>query len=242
MEIVNYKLFADAKAAAPSGFHLPPDTWKHGANYRTMLIDCNRYIQWATRIFQAAGGVIQHPDHTIKSFQDDVFNNVHPPYKAVFNCAGLGSLWPSNFPCNVSIREHVLCVRVPWQRRAVYDDLDTYVISSSVGDRRLYDSNAKHPDEHDRASILERCERPCPGISQAPVVRDQFSMRLQWSIGVRVECELVATLPLDSGDGKKRLIVHNYGHGFSAVCTSPGTARYAVDLALKALEENDNAK
>lgn len=143
------------------------------------------------------------------------------------------------------MRGQVLRVQAPWLKTALYADFDTYIIPVGgphgevvLGGVRHYDSYAVELCRHDRAAILERCERLCPGIAAAPVLREQAGLRPHRS-EVRVECEWLPAVGarLDAVDvgGGQRLVVHNYGHGGYGVSTSPGTAKYAVQLAVDAL-------
>lgn len=122
----------------------------------------------------------------------------------------------------------------------MYADFDTYIIpvgSSGevvLGGVRHYDSYSAQLCRHDRAAILERCDQLCPGIAAAPVVREQTGLRPHRS-AVRVECEWLRRSN-GNAKGSEQLVVHHYGHGGYGVSTGPGTARYAVQLAIDALQ------
>lgn len=218
---------------------MPPGEWLHGARFTTLLADCRRFLPWATRRFLVAGGRLQQ--RSVGALAD-LFDDSDAMYAAVFNCSGLGARKLCADTRLVPIRGQVLRVHAPWLRTAFYDDFDTYVIPGFdgeviLGGVRHYDSHSVEPDRHDRAGILERCERLCPGVAAAPVRREQVGLRPHRS-EVRVECEVwPATPPPLVADGR-RLVVHNYGHGGYGVSTSPGTARQAVQLARDALMRN----
>lgn len=138
------------------------------------------------------------------------------------------------------MRGQVVRVQAPWLKTALYADFDTYIIPVGgphgevvLGGVRHYDSYAAGLCRHDRAAILERCEQLCPGIAAAPVLREQAGLRPHRS-EVRVECEWLRQAADDVG-GAQQLVVHNYGHGGYGVSTSPGTAKYAVQLVVEAL-------
>lgn len=135
------------------------------------------------------------------------------------------------------LRGQIVRVHAPHVRNAMYVDFDTYLIPVGragelvLGGCRQYENYSRELCAHDRAAIVERCERACEGVRAAPVLREQCGLRPHRA-AVRVECE---RLPAASTATESMLVVHNYGHGGYGVTMGPGTARYAVELAMAEL-------
>lgn len=126
-------------------------------------------------------------------------------------------------------------VKAPWIKTAFYGDFDTYIIPGfdgvTLGGCRNYDSYELKLNNHDSASIRERCEKLLPGLANAPVIREGVGLRPHRD-PVRVEAQLVTSL---RGSLK---VVHNYGHGGYGVTTAPGTAIYCSKLVKDIISSN----
>lgn len=134
----------------------------------------------------------------------------------------------------VPIRGQIIKVKAPWIRTAFYADLDTYILPGfdgivTLGGTRQYESYNLNIDKYDSLAIRERCEALLPSLKSAPAVREAVGLRPHRST-VRVEFEITK-----DSDGNQLSCVHNYGHGAYGVTTSPGTAKYAVELAKQML-------
>lgn len=155
-------------------------------------------------------------------------------HAAVFNCTGLGARKLCDDMKMVPIRGQIIKVRAPWVKTAFYADLDTYIIPGfngiiTLGGTHQYESYNLNVDKYDSLSIRERCNALLPSLKTAPVVREAVGLR-PYRSNVRVESEI-----LTDSKGNQLKCVHNYGHGAYGVTSSPGTAKYAVELAKKML-------
>lgn len=160
-------------------------------------------------------------------------------YAAVFNCTGLGARRLCNDMKMVPIRGQIIKVRAPWVQTAFYVDLETYIIPGfdgiiTLGGTRQYENYNLNVDKYDSLAIRERCEALLPRLKTAPVVREAVGLRPHRN-EVRVELEIITDT-----EGNSLKCVHNYGHGAYGVTSSPGTAKYAVELAKQMLGRSGN--
>lgn len=158
-------------------------------------------------------------------------------YPIVFNCTGLGAQKLCNDRKMVPMRGQIIKVKAPWIKTAFYADYDTYIVPGfdgtvTLGGTRQYESYNLKIDKYDSLSIRERCESLLPNLNGAKVVREAVGLR-PYRSSVRVESEQL----IDS-KGNRLRVIHNYGHGGYGVTTSPGTARYAIQLAREALRQS----
>lgn len=134
----------------------------------------------------------------------------------------------------VPIRGQVCKVNAPWIKTAFYAEYDTYIIPGfdgvvTLGGTRQYESYDLNVSKHDANAIRERCEALLPSLQKAPVVREAVGLRPHRHM-TRVEWEILR------GTNEQTVkCVHNYGHGGYGVTTSPGTAKYAVQLVKELL-------
>lgn len=160
-------------------------------------------------------------------------------YAAVFNCTGLGARKLCNDMKMVPIRGQIIKVRAPWIRTAFYVDLETYIIPGfdgivTLGGTRQYENYNLNVEKYDSLAIRERCEALLPSLKTAPVVREAVGLRPHRN-EVRVELEIMT-----DAEGSSLNCIHNYGHGAYGVTSSPGTAKYAVELAKQMLGRSGN--
>lgn len=145
-------------------------------------------------------------------------------YDIIVNCTGFGARKLCNDLKIIPIRGQVIKVHAPWIKTAFYAESDTYIIPSfngnvTLGGVRQYDDWNKQINENDTVGILKRCQKLVPSISSAEILQELVDLRPHRDV-VRVEPQII--------DGLK--VVHNYGHGGYGVTTSPGTAKYSVQL------------
>ena len=98
--------------------------------------------------------------------------------------------------------------------------------------------------------ILQKCERLQPGIASSPVVSDKVGLRPCRRGGVRCEVDIVKGPLLIfepfhmqmenilSVGGKRRVVIHNYGHGGSGVTLSWGCAGQVLQILERYLQNN----
>lgn len=162
------------------------------------------------------------------------FNEFDSNTDVVLNCTGFGARYLCNDIKMVPMRGQVIKVKAPWVKTAFYADYDTYIIPGfdgvvTLGGTRQYESYDLDVNEHDSKSIRERCDKLLPSLRKASVVREAVGLRPHRHI-VRVEWEILKQF----NEGSLKC-VHNYGHGGYGVTTSPGTAKYAVQLVKELL-------
>lgn len=131
-------------------------------------------------------------------------------------------------------------MKAPWIKTFFYGELDTYIIPGfngvvTLGGSRDFDSENENWCEFQGAGIQKRCNSLVPSLAKAKIVGKKVGLRPHRENNVRVETDY-----LKSGL-TKAIIVHNYGHGGYGVCTAPGTAKYAIELA-KQMHKSSVAK
>lgn len=198
--------------------------WKYGSYFSTMKIGCEKHLPWLTNIITKRGGkiIVQKVD-SFKSLTE---------FDLVFNCTGMGARKLCNDHDLVPLRGQVIKARAPWLKTAFYGDFDTYIIPgldgvATLGGCRQYESYSMDVSKHDTAAILERCYDMLPALKKAEIVDIRVGLRPH-RIPVRVEPEVIA--------GVK--VIHCYGHGGYGVMCAPGTAMYAVQLAIDLLRKS----
>lgn len=174
--------------------------------------------------FQQNHGIII--EKHLNSFSDLI--NDDKNYDIIINCSGLGSQKLCSDKYLVPIRGQVIKVHAPWLKIGFYGDYDTYIIPGfegvTLGGCRNYDSYNMELCKYDSMSIRERCFNMLPSLKNAKIIRESVGLRPHRT-PVRVEIDNYET---QKGDLLK--IIHNYGHGGYGVTTSPGTAKYVVQL------------
>lgn len=213
-------------------FRLVGGRWKYGSFLTTLLTDCNLYLPWARKRLQEGGAKL-----TVKKL--DSFEELIPEWNLIMNCTGFGAKALCNDRRVVSMRGQVIKVKAPWMKTFFYGELDTYIIPGinavTLGGSRSYDSENTKLCSYESKAIRERCNKLIPALKKATVLREEVGLRPHRENNVRVEAQHVT-------NGLSRaIVVHNYGHGGYGVCTAPGTAMYAVQLA-KELHKSSVAK
>lgn len=207
-------------------FQLVGGDWKFGCFFTTLLTECKLYLPWTLQQLKANGA-------TIKRQKIDSLKELTKEYDIIMNCTGLGARNLCNDRHMVPIRGQVIKVNAPWLKTFFYGELDTYIIPGfngvvTLGGTRNFDSENLKLCPYESAAIRNRCETLVPSLKMAKNIREEVGLRPHRDGGVRVELEFIS-------DGyAKTTIIHNYGHGGYGVCTAPGTAQYAVQLAINA--------
>lgn len=207
-------------------FRLVNGNWKYGSFFTTILTECNLYLPWARQKLREAGCyLITREVHALKELA--------PQWDLIMNCTGFGARNLCNDKRMVSIRGQVIKVKAPWIKTFFYGELDTYVIPGfggivTLGGSRNFDSENMNLCPYESAAIRERCNNLVPSLKKAQMVREKVGLRPHRENHVRVEAEQITS------GLSKAVVVHNYGHGGYGVCTGPGTAKYAIELAIHA--------
>ncbi|XP_032679414.1 D-aspartate oxidase [Odontomachus brunneus] len=200
--------------------------WKYGSYFSTLLTQCSLYLPWAKRQLQAGGATLRR--RKLRSLDE-----LAGEYDLIMNCTGLGARELCNDKRMVSLRGQVIKVKAPWIKTFFYGELDTYVIPGfhgivTLGGSRSFDSENTKLCPYESEAIRERCKTLVPSLKNAELVRQEIGFRPHREGNVRVEVDHIR------GRSNKVIVVHNYGHGGYGVCTAPGTAMYALRLAMDA--------
>ncbi|XP_055389697.1 D-aspartate oxidase [Condylostylus longicornis] len=204
--------------------------WKYGSFFTTILTESKMFLPYAADKFIQQNGKIH--SQNIESF-----SKLQGKFDIIVNCTGLGAQNLCEDQQLVPIRGQIIKVKAPWIKMAFYGENDTYIIPGFegviLGGCRQYESYKTEICQYDKMSIQERCYNMLPSLKKSQFIRDACGLRPHKSI-VRVEPEFY-----DTKTNGKLKIVHNYGHGGYGICTSPGTAKYSVEL-VKDLHSSSN--
>ncbi|EFN76371.1 D-aspartate oxidase [Harpegnathos saltator] len=199
--------------------------WKYGSYFSTLLTQCSLYLPWAKRQLQANGVTLRRRKlHSLNELADE--------FDLVMNCTGFGARELCNDKRMVSLRGQVIKVKAPWLKTFFYGELDTYVIPGfhgvvTLGGSRSFDSENTNLCPYESAAIRQRCNALVPSLKNAEIVRQEVGLRPHRESNVRVEVDRIR-----DDRSNEATVVHNYGHGGYGVCTAPGTAMYALRLAM----------
>ncbi|KZC10767.1 PREDICTED: D-aspartate oxidase [Dufourea novaeangliae] len=221
------------RQASEEEFQLVGGSWKYGSFLTTLLTNCKLYLPWARRKLQETGTKL-----TIKKL--DSLTELIPEWNLIINCTGLGARSLCNDRRLVSIRGQVIKVKAPWMKTFFYGELDTYIIPGfngvvTLGGSRSFHSENMNLCPYESMAIRDRCEKLVPALKKASVLREEVGLRPHRENNVRVEAEHIIN------GLSKAIVIHNYGHSGYGVCTAPGTAKYAVQLA-KEMHKSSIAK
>nr|XP_031827333.1 D-aspartate oxidase [Nomia melanderi]XP_031827342.1 D-aspartate oxidase [Nomia melanderi] len=221
------------RKASEEEFQLVGGSWKYGSFFTTLLTDCKLYLPWARTKLQESGT-------KLITKKLDSLTELIPDWDLIINCTGFGARSLCNDRRLVSIRGQVIKVKAPWMKTFFYGELDTYIIPGfngvvTLGGSRSFDSENTKLCSYESMAIRERCNKLIPALKNANVLREEVGLRPHRENNVRVEAEHI------TNGLSKANVVHNYGHGGYGVCTAPGTAKYAVQLA-KEMHKSSVAK
>ncbi|XP_053971603.1 D-aspartate oxidase [Hylaeus volcanicus] len=211
------------RRATDEEFRLVEGNWKYGSFLTTLLTDCKLYLPWARRKLQEGGTKL-----TIRKLNS--LAELATDWDLIMNCTGFGARTLCNDRCLVSLRGQVIKVHAPWIKTFFYGELNTYIIPRfngvvTLGGTRSFDCDNISLCRHESTAIRERCDYLVPSLKKATVLQEEVGLRPHRENNVRVEAERI------TNGHSKAILVHNYGHGGYGVCTAPGTAKYAVQLA-----------
>lgn len=185
------------------------------------LTDSTIYLEYLSRRFSAAGGVVRGRTHL------ENLEQVPADFDLIINCAGIGA---RDLVGDTDLEPHrgqvAIIPKIDMPYAVVCDDAPLmYAIPRSNdclfgGTNDVSDSRAADPADTSR--IVAECSRVLQ-IKSPPVVAERVGLRPFRKSGVRVA--------LDQGrDG--RAVIHNYGHGGSGFTLSWGCARSVVALSV----------
>lgn len=206
-------------------FQLVGGDWKFGSFFTTLLTECKIYLPWILHQLENKAVIKKQKINSLKELTTE--------YNIIMNCTGLEARNLCNDRHMIPIRGQVIKVAAPWLKTFFYGELDTYIIPgfngiATLGGSRSFDSENMKLCSYESAAIRYRCETLVPSLKSVEHITEEVGLRPYRDGGVRVETEFIT-------DGySKAVVIHNYGHGGYGVCTAPGTALYAIELARNA--------
>uniref|UniRef100_T1IJ22 FAD dependent oxidoreductase domain-containing protein n=1 Tax=Strigamia maritima TaxID=126957 RepID=T1IJ22_STRMM len=207
-----------------------PGNWKYGSTFKTVLVECRRFLPWMTKKFQTNGGKILK--QRINSL-DELFGECD----VVVNCSGFGAKYLCNDSRVVPIRGQVIKVKAPWIKEFVYGDYDTYICPGfdfvTLGGTRQFDSYDTKMNTYNSKEIWERCCKLVPNLKNAKIEYEFVGLR-PYRDEIRVELEY-----LTRKNSTKFPVVHNYGHGGYGVSLAYGCAKNTAQLVKACLVNTD---
>ncbi|KAK9297031.1 hypothetical protein QLX08_009128 [Tetragonisca angustula] len=214
-------------------FQLVEGNWKYGSFFSTLLTECKLHLPWARKKLEENGTKL-----IVKKI--DSLRELVSDWDLIINCTGLGARYLCNDRYLVPMRGQVFKVKAPWMKTFFYGEIDTYIIPGfngvvTLGGSRYFGSESTKLCPYESKAIRERCENLLPSLKKAELVKEEVGLRPHRENNVRVEVEHIVN------GLSKAILVHNYGHGGYGVCTAPGTAKYAVQLA-KQMHKSSTAK
>ncbi|CAH0380900.1 unnamed protein product [Bemisia tabaci] len=193
----------------------------------TLVVTCRMYLPWALGRLRDAGVFIKKTKvNSLYDIEDD--------YDIVFNCTGLGARRLCEDIGVVPIRGQVVKVRAPFvQKFFMNNENGSYIIPSmqsglvTLGGTQDFGHWSQSTSEYNTHSIFDRCRDMMPTLESATVEWHWVGLR-PYRHQVRTELEKIGNL----------LVVHNYGHGGYGIATSPGTAKYVVNMLQNLLKSH----
>ncbi|KAJ3373586.1 hypothetical protein GGF31_000427 [Allomyces arbusculus] len=220
---------------------------KWGFSYLAYTFNTPKYLAWMTRLFKRLGGKI-----AVKTLQH-IDDAASPTTAAVINCTGLGARTLGGVEdTNVyPTRGQIVIVRAPHVKYTITrlgDDIFDYVIPREdglviLGGTYQEGADSMQPDPATAKRILENAVAICPQLQLWPgqkleVVAHRVGLRPTRKGGIRLEHEWRApttTTKRGGKEGKKTLVVHNYGHGGGGYQSSWGSAHHVLQIVHEQL-------
>jgi D-amino-acid oxidase len=177
------------------------------------------YMPYLISRFKELGGIIEKVDEPLK------LANLYRDNRIVVNCTGIGA---RDFCSDVEmfpIRGQVVRVS-PVDLASIidYDIEPTYVVPRAddciLGGTAQENNWSLEPNPLDAESIIERCRRLLPALSDAKILEHKVGLR-PGRKEVRLESEMM---------GPTCTVIHNYGHGRAGITLSWGCAQEVFEL------------
>jgi len=205
--------------------------YRFGYRFITYIAEGTKLLPFYLKNFQAKGGIVVA--RKLESIDD-----ITSDFNVVINCSGLGAHQLGNDPLVHPIRGHILRVRAPWVRTAIFDHDDNdchYIIpnqdSIALGGTHDKDRWDTTPTADVTKRIIEGCIALEPSLKEAELICEWVGLR-PGRTQLRVEREDKTV------KGRKMTILHNYGHGGSGLTLFYGCALKIADLLGKLMAED----
>ncbi|KAH8122622.1 FAD dependent oxidoreductase [Trichoderma asperelloides] len=219
---------------------LPPGV-KFGISFTTLTLNAPKHIEYLFRRLKEQYGV-----HFVRQrFPSIQAAYASPTTKVVVNCTGIAAKTlpgVEDEKCYPT-RGQVVLVKAPRVKRNIMrhgKDYETYVIPRPGTDGHVIlggymqkGSSDGSTYSYETESIVNRCLKLCPELQQFDIIASFAGLRPSREGGARIEREEIVI------DGKKKVLVHNYGAGGTGYQAGYGMALEAVghvDDVLRDLE------
>ncbi|XP_015433999.1 PREDICTED: D-aspartate oxidase [Dufourea novaeangliae] len=203
---------------------------EYGTNYKdgwmfvTYTSEPARLLPWLEETFVASGGELRRRKiETLHELIDD-------GYDSIINCSGLGARRLAGDITVTPVRGQVARVTASWAMHGhIVDDEDSHYIIPNYettvlgGTHQMNDYDCS-PRKEDSKFIYDGCCRILPALKGVTSIKEWVGLR-PGRPTVRLESEV-----LESSQGKKFTVIHNYGHGGSGVTLSWGCALDVVAI------------
>lgn len=183
------------------------------------------YMPYLVSRFKELGGTIEIVDQPLK------LADLYGKHRVIVNCTGLGA---GNFCSDQKvfpIRGQVIRIAVKEIKCLIdYDIEPTYVVPRTNdcilgGTAQENDWNVA-PNTKDAESILERCQKLSPALSEVKILDHKVGLR-PGRREVRLELETITGTCT---------VVHNYGHGRAGFTLSWGCAQEVFELVTSIID------
>ncbi|KXJ72229.1 hypothetical protein RP20_CCG018553 [Aedes albopictus] len=209
------------------------EDYKSGTEFITFTCEPTKLMRVYTAVLKSRG--ITFHQQKIRSIQDLVREASTPTDVVVINCLGIGSRELLNDSKIGPSRGQVRRVEAPWMFHVFCND-SAYVIpntgSVTMGGIKQIDDYELKTRQEDTETIKRGCHGIVPALERAPVKGDFVGLR-PLRQAVRVETEWMET-----GDGNRFPVIHNYGHGGSGITLSWGCAGEVLTLVRNVIGED----
>ncbi|KAL7933140.1 FAD dependent oxidoreductase [Trichoderma chlorosporum] len=223
--------------------HELPSGVKFGISFTTLTLNAPKHIEYLFHRLKDQYGV---------HFARQRFPTIQAAYsspttKVVINCTGIAAKTlpgVEDAKCYPT-RGQVVLVKAPLVKRNIMrhgKDYETYVIPRPGTDGHVILGGYMQKSVSDGAtysyeteSIVNRCLKLCPELQQFDVIASFAGLRPSREGGARIEREEIVV------DGKKKVLVHNYGAGGTGYQAGYGMALEAVGTVDDVLRDLERA-
>uniref|UniRef100_A0A0K0E809 DAO domain-containing protein n=1 Tax=Strongyloides stercoralis TaxID=6248 RepID=A0A0K0E809_STRER len=198
------------------------DPLKYCIHYTAYASEGKKYVPWIKNILQKKG---------IKFIEKEInnVNEIGKDYDIVVNCGGLnGGKISGDDDTVYPIRGVVLELDSVWHKHFNYKDFVNFTIpmsnSVALGTVKQEHRSDTEITDADRKEIWENYLKIHPTMKEAKVISEWCNLRPERKV-IRLESEM-----RELENGKKYLLIHNYGHGSNGFTLHWGCALKVVEF------------
>lgn len=205
--------------------------WKQGFRFITYTCEGSKLMPHLLQQFLANKGVV-----VAKHLES--LDEIASDYDVIINCTGLGAKQLIGDQLVHPIRGHIFRVRAPWLKSILIDESEegNYIIPNQdsvvLGGTHDKDQWDLEPRKEDAQFILNGCTYLFPSLEKAEVVYEWIGLRPGRQT-LRVEKEEKTI------QGRRLVVIHDYGHGGSGLTLFYGCALKVADLLQETLTSAD---